>query len=72
MDAIEKEIDEKVKDESWNLLLKSKVKGALTKVDEKAAELEKLWSSWNVTKESCNTKMGSVIGYVAMGLYAVS
>lgn len=61
-----------MKDEGWNSLLKSKLKVALTKVEEKAAELEKLWSSWNVTKESCNTKMASVVGYVAMGAISVS
>lgn len=63
--------DEKVADKDWNSLLKEKFKDSVKKVEENAADQEKIWSSWNITKEVCNFKAPATVNYVVAAVFIV-
>lgn len=72
LETVDKNIDKRVADKNWNSLLKEKFKESVKKADDNIAQLEKLWSSWNVTKEECNYRVPSIIGYTYIASSIVS
>lgn len=72
LETVDSYIDKKVADKNWNSLLKEKFKEGAKKADDNMAQLEKLWSSWNVTKEECNYRVPSITGYTYIAINIVS
>lgn len=66
-----KYLDERVKDNDFNKILKESYKACKTQVDDEFTQVEKKWSSHNITKENCNFKITSVTTCAAVNAFIV-
>lgn len=60
LEAIKKHYDERVGDKAWNELIKDNFKTCTSEIEDELPELEKIWSSHNITKERCDFRIISV------------
>lgn len=60
LDNLKKHYDERVEDKTWNELIKDNFKTCKTEIDDEFPDLEKTWSSHNITKERCDFRIISM------------